>query len=226
MRLCAWAVATAAVLALAVAGPASASPATVVHSKFEGRVATASWDACGLDGCFQTTARVSVGTTTRDGVTRPTRAVSISRYRNPAPAGVSRVIGTTPDDIDPIVQADLSAASWSGEATIYSQDCSDEGVCHGASYEPLGRAYFSASWTATGARERYHERERQEVSRLTGEECVYTTKTSGWRRPATASLVISELADQPGWAWPLGSLTSASISQVKSKFTSRCTSPF
>jgi hypothetical protein len=70
------------------------------------------------------------------------------------------------------------------------------------------------------------DREQHDVSRLNFEECVYSTTTSGSRRRADASLVITKLEDFGEWDWPLGSLTSASISEVKSTFVRRCTSPF
>ena len=226
MRLFTWAAAAASVTALTVAAPAPASPTSVVRSTFEGRVATASWDACSLEGCFRTTATASVGTVTQDGVSTPASAASVTRSRYPTPLGVSQVITAAPDDAMPVVAEDLSSASWAGEALIYSQDCSDQGVCHGASFEPLGRAHVAASWTATGAPRRFHEHERRDVNRLTGEDCVYSTTSSGARRTADASLVFTDLPEQEGWLWPLGSLTSASISEVKSIFVRRCKSPF
>ncbi len=226
MRPPACVIAAAFVLVLAIAGPAVASPTSVDRSKFQGSVATANWDACGVDGCFRTTATVSVGTVTADGVSRPSRAVSVSRYLNPMPVGGSRVLVAGISDPSASIAPDLSSAHGSGSALVYSQDCTAQGVCHGASFEPLGTAHVAASWDATGSPRRFHEREQHDVSRLNFEECVYSTTTSGSRRRADASLVITKLEDFGGWDWPLGSLTSASISEVKSTSVRRCTSPF
>lgn len=226
-RPSAFAVVMACVLALAIAGPAAASPTSVDRSKFEGRVATANWDACAGDSCFRTTATVSVGTVTANGVAQPSTTVTVSRRINPRPVeDSSRVLFAGFSDPSAHVATDLSSAHFSGNALVYSQDCTATNVCHGASFEPLGTAHVAASWDATGAPRRFQEHEQHDVSRLTFEECVYSTTASGWRRPADASLVITKLEDFGEWDWPLGSLTSASISEVKSIFVRRCKSPF
>lgn len=79
-----------------------------------------------------------------------------------------------------------------------------------------------------GAARRFHDFGKQDVSRLTFEECVYTSNVTGWRRPATASLVIANIPQEglDGWVRPLGTPVSASISKFKSISSRRCKPAF
>lgn len=224
MRTFTRAAAAATALTLAAASSAPASPTSVVRSQSEGRAATASWDSCGLDGCFRTTATVTVGTS--DG--NPVGSMFVERRPQPLTPGVATryFAGVDPDTV--YVLEDLSAAGGNGEALIYSQHCTEQDVCHGASFQPLGQADVSGTWAATGEARRFQDFDKRDVSRLTFEECVYTSNSSGWRRPANASLVIANIPEPgyEGWIWPLGTPVSASISEFRSTSARRCKSPF
>lgn len=154
--------------------------------------------------------------------------MAVVRRPQPLTPGVARWYFATAESDDEYVLEDLSAAGGSGEAFSHGQSCTHQAVCHPASFEPLGPVHVSASWTATGDARRFQDFGKQDVSRLTFEECVYTSNSTGWRRPATASLVIANipLEGLDGWVWSLGSPVSASIGEFRAISSRRCKSAF
>jgi hypothetical protein len=221
MRRLSCATAFIAIVLLGSAGAAPASPPTSAHSGFEGRIAAATWVACGPAGCFATTVTLHVGAVERDGVQAPIRQMTVSRTPDPLPADHWQVIIASIQQATVAIAEDLSSAGGSGQAQIIGEDCAPGG-CFGGSAMPLGFASFDASWTATATAGHVHRSSRRSFTSMFGEDCVEMTKQSGTQRAADATLDISNVADADGWAWELGTLTSASISQVRSVSTTRC----
>jgi hypothetical protein len=200
------------VLALAgllVIGGAPAAAATE-RETVSGFIARATFLSCDAAGCYESIVLLTELTyASGESVFVDDRGCIYRDPSEPAPGTFYESLSACTDDAT--FASDLGSAIASGWALIFAQDCIPGGGCGIAL--PIDEATLSIVFSATGDRERVNEVVRTEYVD-DGKRCHSIVVTTGWSRDATVTV--------EGYPYDLGTLTSATITEVERRTTRTC----
>jgi hypothetical protein len=189
-------------------GPAAAATERDTVSGF---IARATFISCDDSGCSETLVLLTDNTYTAGETVFGDDRGCIYRHPTPEPTPGTWYVALSACTNDATFASDLGSATANGGALIFAQECVAGDGCGVAL--PIDEVTLSVVFSATGDRERVNEVVRSNDV-VDGKRCQTIVVTTGWSREAAVTV--------SGYPYDLGTLTSATISDVDQRTTTTC----